>query len=89
MNLSYLFKMRFIVLFTYFTFLLQKKQYFVTFFYFIQPKKHHPQKRVMLQILRNIYIASCTAIGYIRQPGVTISCEDLVIVNRHAFIIVG
>lgn len=55
----------------------------------LETKKHHPQKRVMLQILRNIYIASCTTIGYIRQPGMAISCKDLVIANGHAFIIVG
>ena len=80
--------MRFIVLFNYFTFLLQKRQWFVHFS--LQSiKKHHPQKRVMLQLLRNIHIASCTAIGYIRQPGVAIGCKDLVIANGHAFIIVG
>ncbi len=42
MNLSYLFKMRFIVLFTYFTFLLQKRQWFVTFS--LQSIKKHPTK---------------------------------------------
>ena len=89
MNLSYLFKMRFIVLFTYFTFLLQKKAIVCNIFLLQSTKKHHPQKRVMLQLLSNVHIASCTAIGYIRQPGMAIGCKDLVIANGHAFIIVG
>ena len=44
MNLSYLFKMRFIVLFTYFTFLLQKKTILCNIFLLHSTKKTPPSK---------------------------------------------